>query len=99
MRGSVPAMEEVLSKSLKSETPLQEQEFVTLSLLDSITEFGTLYSVRQAHGQWSEIDRQVMWDNEETENFWTLMAAQKRYAEWRHILHESGYIYSDMDLF
>jgi hypothetical protein len=92
-------MQEVLSKTADSEAPLRGQEFYELSLLDEANELGTLYSVRQAHAEWSEIDGQVMWSQEEVEHFWILSEAKRRYEERRLALAGKGFIYSDMDLF
>jgi hypothetical protein len=92
-------MQEVLSKTAGSGATLQGQEFYELSLLDEANELGTRYCVRQAHAEWSEIDKQVMWDKEEVEHFWILSEAKRRYEERRLALVERGFIYSDMDLF
>ena len=78
---------------------LQGQEFYELSLLDEATGLRTRYCVRQAHAEWSEIDRQIMWDQEEVDHFWILSEAKRRYAERKLALTERGFIYSDMDLF
>jgi hypothetical protein len=91
-------MQEVLSKTDDPKIPLQEQEFFELSLLDEANDLGTRYSVRQAHAEWSEIDGQIMWDQEEVEHFWILNEAKRRYAEKRLALAQRGFIYSDMDL-
>ena len=92
-------MQEVLSKTCDTNIPLREQEFFELSLLDEANPLGTRYSVRQAHAQWSEKDRQVMWDDEQVDHFWILDEAKRRYAERRLALAQQGFIYSDMDLF
>jgi hypothetical protein len=91
-------MQEVLSKTDDPKIPLREQEFFELRLLDEANELGTRYCVRQAHAQWSDIDRQIMWDQEETDHFWILAEAKQRYTERRRNLAEKGFIYSDMDL-
>jgi hypothetical protein len=92
-------MQEVLSKTADSEAPIQGQEFYELSMLDEANDLGTQYCVRQAHAEWSEIDGQVMWDQEEINHFWILSEAKKRYEERRLVLAEKGFIYSDMDFF
>lgn len=91
-------MQEVLSNTDDPKAPLQGQEFYELSLLDEDNELGTRHCVRQAHAQWSEIDGQIMWDQEEDEYFWILSEAKRRYAERRLSLTQKGFIYSDMDL-
>ncbi|MGA3011915.1 MAG: hypothetical protein ABSD72_16790 [Terracidiphilus sp.] len=91
-------MQEVLSRTSDPRTPLREQEFYELSLLDTYNDLGTRYSVRQAHAEWSEIDGQVMWDQEEVDHFWILGEAKKRYAERRLALADMGFTFSDMDI-
>lgn len=92
-------MQEVLSKTSGPNAPLNEQEIFELSLLDVVNDLGTRYIVRQVHAQWSEIDGQVMWDQEEIDHFWVLNEAKRRYAERRLALGEKGFIYSDMEMF
>jgi hypothetical protein len=90
-------MEEILSKTIDPKTPLEELEYNELSLLDEANDLGTRHRIRQAHGAWSEIDGQVMWDQEEVEYFWILDQAKERYEQRRRALAEKGFIYSDMD--
>ncbi len=97
-RSIILAMQEVLSKTDDPQAPLRDQEFFELSLLDEANDLGTRYCVRQAHAEWSEIDGQVMWDQEEVEHFWILNEAKQRYAERKINLAQRGFIYSDMDL-
>jgi hypothetical protein len=89
-------MEEILSKNIDPKTPLQELEYYELSLRDEANDLGTRHVVKQWHGAWSEIDRQIMWDGEEVEYFWMLAQARERYAERRLALAEKGFIHSDM---
>ena len=97
LRGAIiSAVQEVLSKA-EGETPLKEQEFYELSLLDTPNQMGTQYSVRQWHAQWSEIDRQIMWDDEQVEYFRIPEEAQRRYDERRAALAAKGFIYSESD--
>jgi hypothetical protein len=63
------AVQELLSKSADPKIPLSEQEFYESSLLDEANESGTRYIVRQWHAEWSEIDEQVMWDQEKSDHF------------------------------
>lgn len=92
------AMQEVLSNTDDPRIPLREQEFFELSLLNEANDLGTRYCVRQAHAEWSDIDGQIMWDQEEVDHFWVLGEARKRYVERKFALAEKGFIYSDMDL-
>jgi len=98
-RSMIAAMQEVLSRTAEMKAPLQEQEFYELSMLEESNQLGTRYCVRQAHAEWSDIDGQIMWDQEEVEHFWILDEAKRRYAERRLVLAQGGFIYSDMDLF
>lgn len=90
-------MQEVLSRTVDPKATLSGQEFYELSLLDEANDLGTRYCVRQAHAEWSEIDGQIMWDQEEVDYFWILSEAKRRYAERRLGLAEKGFIYSDME--
>jgi hypothetical protein len=90
-------VQEVLSKTGDPEIPLREQEFFELSLLDEVNDLGTRYCVRQAHAEWSDIDGQIIWDQEEVDHFWILNEAKQRYEDRRRALGEKGFIYSDMD--
>jgi len=91
-------MQEILSNTVDPEVPLRELEFFELSLLDTTNELRTRYCVRQSHAQWSDVDGQVMWDQEEVDHFWIFAEAKNRYAERRLALAERGFIYSDMDI-
>lgn len=90
-------MQEVLSRTAAPNQPFEEVEFYQLSLLDEANELGTRHVVRQWHAEWSEIDGQAMWNNEEVEYFWILAAAKLRYEERRRALAEKGFIHSDVD--
>jgi len=92
-------MQEVLSKTIDPKTPLSEQEYYELSLLDDANDLGTRYRVREWHAKWSDVDGQIMWDQEEVEYFWILGQAKQRYAERRTTLAEKGFIHSDKGLF
>ena len=52
---------------------------------------------RQSHAEWSEIDQEVMFEDEEIDYFWVLDEARKRHKERKRTLAEKGFIYSDMD--
>src|ERR1017187_4657219 len=96
-RFTITFMQEILSKTLDPEAPLLGQEFFELSPLDTANQLGTRYCVRQARAQWSEIDRTIVWDDEQRDYFWILNEAKRRYAERRIALAQMGFIYSDMD--
>lgn len=53
--------------------------------------------MKQWHGQWSEIDQQVMWDNLEVERWSTIENAKERYHARRQALTVLGFVSSDMD--
>ena len=90
-------MQEVLSKTSDPKIPLGDQEFYELRLFEKPNQLGTQYCVGQTHAQWSDLDRDVMFDGEEVDHFWILDEAKRRYAERKLILNQKGFIYSDMD--
>ena len=90
-------MQELLSKSEDLKNPLRDQEFYELCLYDSRSAGKLVYCVREAHAQWSEVDRQTMWEQEQAQVFMTHDEAKKRYAERRLALARQGFIHSDMD--
>jgi hypothetical protein len=47
-------MEEVLTKAIKPDTPLKDQEFYKLSLLDEDNDLGTRHCIQQNHVRWNE---------------------------------------------
>lgn len=90
-------MQELLSKNSDPKTPLRDQEYYELSLLDNANGLRTRCCVRQVRAEWSDIDGQFKWDQEEVEYFWILSEAKQRYAERGLALAKRGLIYSDMD--
>jgi hypothetical protein len=90
-------MEELLSKTIDPKTPQNELEHYQVSLLDEANDLGTRHVVKQWHGAWSEVDRQIMWDGGEVEYFWIPAQAKQRHEERRRALAEEGFIYLDMD--
>ena len=90
-------MQELLSKNEK--LPLREQEFYQLRLDDYWDVLRRIFIVEQAHAEWSEIDRQMLWDEFESERFPALEKAQNCYQARKLALNQRGYIYSDIDLF
>jgi hypothetical protein len=55
------------------------------------------FLVREAHAAWSEIDRNVMWDDFEHDECSTLHEAELRYAIRRDAIVDKGFIFSDME--
>ena len=102
-------MQEVLSKTTDPNVPLQEQEYFELRLDDLGFPFrpkffeslGAIirhrFPVCEAQAAWSEIDRNIMWDGFEHDEYSTLQEAELRYEERRAAMVEKGFIYSDMD--
>ena len=90
-------MQELLSKNPDPKTPLRDQEYYELSLLDDANGLRTRYCVRQVRAEWSDIDGQFKWDQKEVEYFWILSEAKQRNAERGFALAKRGFIYSDMD--
>jgi hypothetical protein len=91
------AMQELLSKKPDPHTPLPGREYYELSLLDEANGLRTRYCVRQVRAEWSDIDGQFKWEQEEVEYFWILSEAKQRYSERKHALAKRGFIYSDME--
>jgi hypothetical protein len=98
MEWPIIAMQELLSIADDSKIPLSEQEFYELRLDDSTDIWRPGFIVEQARAQWNEIERQIMWDEFESERLPTLEEAKKRYEARRLALFQRGFIYSDMDL-
>jgi len=91
------AMQEVLSRPGESGKPVTEQEYWTLELLDRTESWRPGFAVQQARGFWSEIDRQFMFDEIETELCPLLIDAEARYEARRLALVKKGFVHSDMD--
>lgn len=92
-------MQELLSKTDDPQKPLSEREFYQLRLEDSDDIWRPGFIVKQAHAQWSEIDRDILWDDFESERLSTLEEVKGRYEARKLALVEKGFIYSDMELF
>jgi hypothetical protein len=90
-------MQEILSKTVDPDAPLQGQEFYDLRLFEEPNQLGTRHCVRQTHTKWSDSNFDVIWEGEEVDYFWTLDEAKTRYAERKAALAFEGFIYSDMD--
>jgi len=90
-------MQEVLSTPGESEKTLEKQEYWTLELLDWTESYQPGFIVQQACGRWSEIDRQFMFENIETERRPLLIDAEARYEVRRRVLVDSGFAHSDME--
>jgi hypothetical protein len=90
-------MLEVLSRPGESEKSINEQEYWTLEVIDFTDSYRPGFEVQQACAFWSEIDRQFMFDDIETERCPLLIDAEERYEARRLALVEKGFIHSDMD--
>lgn len=102
-------MQEVLSKTTDTDVSLREQEYFQLQIDDLGILFHPLFLdsvgavvrdrflVREAHAAWSEICRNVTWDEFEHDECSTREEAERRYAERRATIVEKGFIYSDME--
>jgi hypothetical protein len=91
-------MQEVLTKPGYEELPLSEQEFYELCIEESDDIWRPGFIVKQTHGQWIEIDRQVMWEEPERELWPILKKAKEKYEEWCQSLRAKGFTQSDMEL-
>ncbi len=92
-------MQELFSKPGTEDLPLSEQEFYELRIDDSPDPDRPGFVLMQSRAQWSEIDRQMMWDEIEKEHWITYQAAMNRYERRRQALAARGFTESDMDLF
>ena len=90
-------LQELLSKPGSESAPLAEQEFFELCIEESDDIWRPGFIVKQTHGQWSEIDGQVMWEEPEWELWPTLQKAKQRCGEWRKALAAKGFTQSDLD--
>jgi hypothetical protein len=91
-------MQEILSKTVDPNAPLQGQEFYELRLFEEANQLGTRHGVLQIHAVWKDANQDVVWDSEEVDYFWILDEAKQRYTERRAALAIMGFIYSDMDI-
>jgi hypothetical protein len=90
-------LQEILSKPECESLPLAEQEFYELCIEESDDIWRPGFIVKQTRAQWSEIDRQVMWEEPEWERWPTLNKAKERCEEWRKALAAKGFTQSDLD--
>jgi hypothetical protein len=90
-------MQEVLSRPDEADRPVNEQEYWTLELLDRTESYDPCFVVQQSCGRWTEIDRQFMFEEIETERWPLLIVAEARYEARRLALAKKGFIHSDMD--
>jgi hypothetical protein len=90
-------MQEVLSRPGESDKPVAQQEYWVLEILDWTRSWQPGFAVQQARGFWSDIDRQFMFDEVETELLPLLIDAEERYEARRLALVKKGFVHSDMD--
>jgi hypothetical protein len=90
-------LQELLSKPECESLSLFEQEFYELCIEESDDVWRPGFVVKQTRAQWSESDRQVMWEGPEWERWPTLKKAKEKYEEWRKALAAKGFIQSDLD--
>jgi hypothetical protein len=79
-------MREKLSRTDDLHVLLKDLEYYELHLYDSDNPWRPGYVVQQSRATWSEIDRQVMFDEIETEILTTFERAAERYAARRFAL-------------
>jgi hypothetical protein len=90
-------MQEVLSRRGESDKPVSQQEYWVLEIFDWTSNWQPGFAVQQARPFWSEIDRQFMFDEIETEHCPLLIDAEERYEVRRLALVKKGFVHSDMD--
>jgi hypothetical protein len=91
-------MQEALSRPRESDKSLDEQEYWVLKIFDRTESYLTGFVVQQSCGRWSEVDRQFMFEQIETERWPLLLDAETRYEARRLVLAKRGFVHSDMDL-
>jgi hypothetical protein len=79
-------MQEVFSKTDDPKVPLMDQKFCLLRLFGEPHKLGTRFCVELSYGEWSDIDGDFMFKNDEVAYFWILDVAKRRYAERRRDL-------------
>ena len=89
-------MQEIFSKTVDPNAPLQGQEFYELRLFEEANPLGTRHGVLQIHAKWSDKRRDVVWVGEEVDYFWILDEAKQRYTERKAALATKGFVYSEM---
>lgn len=87
-------MQEVLSRTDDSHLPLKDRKYYELHLYDSDNPWKPGYVIQQSRATWSEIDRQVMYEDIETEILTTFERAEERYAARRLALAGKGFTVS-----
>lgn len=90
-------MQEILSNAVDPNAPVAGQEFYELRIEDSDEVRSPGFVVSQAHAQWSEIARRIIWDDAETEQCVTYEIARARYEARRRALVEKGFVYLNVD--
>ncbi|MGC1421531.1 MAG: hypothetical protein WA354_02885 [Terracidiphilus sp.] len=90
-------MQEVFSRADEHGVSSHDQEFYELRLYDEDDTWCSAPMIMQSRATWSELDRQFMWDEIETERFATHDKARERYAARRLALADKGFVVSDMD--
>lgn len=90
-------MREILSKPAYESLALSEQELYELRLDDFSESWRPGYIVTESYMRWSEIDRQFMSVESETERLPTIEQAKERYEARREALAKKGFTQSDID--
>ena len=90
-------MEEGFSRPGESDKAVDHQEYWTLRLIDWTGSYDPCFVVQQCRGRWSDIDRQFMFEDKETDRFPLLIDAEERYEARRRELVRKGFVHSDMD--
>lgn len=91
-------LQEVLSKPGYEELPRFEWAFYELCIEESDDIWRPGFILKQTRARWSQIDRQVMWEEPEWERWPTLKKAKDKYEERLQALQARGFTQSDMDI-
>ena len=74
----IATMQEVLARPSESDKPVNEQEYWVLEIVDRTGSWRPGFADQQSRGFWSEIDRQFMFGEIETELCPLLIDAEER---------------------
>lgn len=91
-------MQEILARPGNDKLPLPEQEFYELRLDESADAEEPGFIVSQWHYLWSDIDKQFMFDDWQSDDSAGIEQAKRLYEVRRRALIGRGFNQSDMDL-
>jgi hypothetical protein len=91
-------MQEILSRAVKSNAPLDDREFYQLSLYDSDSNGSLVYFVRESHAHYEGDLGWMGWELKLLMLFESRQQAKQEFAVRRRILAREGFVQSDTDI-